>query len=159
MQSKKNKVEVKNGKGPTLACIDLGTNSFHMIICQAIPERDHFEVIIRFKEAVPFFRRALSAHYIDEPSMRSAIGIVKDMVKKANARGAHSIVAVATSAVRESKNGNEFLQRLREDLAIDAKMISGKEEGRLIYLGVLWSMPKLDGRHRHWRRQLRGNRC
>src|SRR5262249_38078563 len=136
----------KDGKGPTLACIDLGTNSFHMIICQAIPERDHFEVIIRFKEAVPFFRRALSAHYIDESAMRSAIGIVKDMVKKANARGAASVIAVATSAVRESKNGNEFLRGLREDLSIDAKMISGKEEGRLIYLGVLWSMPELEGR-------------
>jgi exopolyphosphatase/guanosine-5'-triphosphate,3'-diphosphate pyrophosphatase len=117
-----------------------------MIVCQAIPERDHFEVIIRFKEAVPFFRRALSAHYIDDSAMRSAISIVKDMVKKANARGADSVVAVATSAVRESKNGGDFLRSLREDLAIDAKMISGKEEGRLIYLGVLWSMPKLDGR-------------
>ena len=136
----------KEGRAPALACIDLGTNSFHMIVCQAIPERDHFEVIARFKEAVPFFRRALIAHYIDDTAMRSAIRIVKDMVKKANARGTEHVVAVATSAVRESKNGNEFLKRLRQDVDIDAKLISGKEEARLIYLGVLWSMPKLEGR-------------
>jgi exopolyphosphatase / guanosine-5'-triphosphate,3'-diphosphate pyrophosphatase len=146
MQSKSSKTAGKDSNGPIMACIDLGTNSFHMIVCQAIPERDHFEIMIRFKEAVPFFRRALSAHYIDDTAMRSAIGIVKDMVKKANAKGAQSVIAVATSAVRESKNGSEFLQRLRQDLEIDAKMISGKEEGRLIYLGVLWSMPELAGR-------------
>ncbi|MGQ4828508.1 Ppx/GppA phosphatase family protein, partial [Enterococcus faecalis] len=52
---------------------------------------------------------------------------------------------VATSAVRESKNGEAFLQLVRDELKIDARMISGKEEARLIYLGVLWSMPQLTG--------------
>ncbi len=75
--------------------------------------------------------------------MKAAARIVKDMTKKAIARGATSIVAVATSAVRESKNGKEFLELLNNELHIDAKLISGKEEARLIYLGVLWSMPKL----------------
>jgi exopolyphosphatase/guanosine-5'-triphosphate,3'-diphosphate pyrophosphatase len=131
---------------PTLACIDMGTNSFHMIVCQAIPERDHFDIIIRSKEAVPFFRRALSAHYIDDAAVRAAVRILKDMVKKAWAKGASSIIAVATSAVRESRNGHEFLERIGHELDIDARMISGKEEGRLIYLGVLWSMPELKER-------------
>ncbi len=130
--------------GPVFACIDMGTNSFHMVVCQATPERDHFEVIVKVKEAVPFFRRALSAHYIDDVAMRSALRILKDMLKKANENDATTVVAVATSAVRESKNGEEVLQRIRQELKLDAKMISGKEEARLIYLGVLWSMPELD---------------
>lgn len=132
--------------GPTIACIDMGTNSFHMIVCQATPERDHFQVITRVKEAVPFFRRALTAHYIDQVAVRSALRLLRDMVRKAEEKGASTIIAVATSAVRESKNGEEVLQLIRDELEIDAKMVSGKEEARLIYLGVLWSMPELNDR-------------
>lgn len=131
--------------GPILACIDMGTNSFHMIVCRATPERDHFEIITRSKEAVPFFRRSLAAHYIDESAMRSSIRIIKDMIKHAEEKGASSIIAVATSAVRESNNGEEVLQQISKEAKIQAKMISGKEEARLIYMGVLWSLPSLDG--------------
>jgi exopolyphosphatase/guanosine-5'-triphosphate,3'-diphosphate pyrophosphatase len=56
------------------------------------------------------------------------------------------VVAVATSAVRESDNGEAVLSQIRNELNLDARMISGREEARLIYLGVLWSMPKLKGR-------------
>ena len=130
--------------GPILACIDMGTNSFHMIVCQATPERDHFEIITRSKEAVPFFRRSLAAHYIDESALRSSIRIVKEMVKHAQDKGASSVIAVATSAVRESNNGEEVLQQIGKEAKIEVKMISGKEEARLIYIGVLWSMPALN---------------
>ena len=132
--------------GPVLACIDLGTNSFHMIVCRAIPDRDHFEIMFRSKEAVPFFRRALTNHFIDDSAMRAAVRIVKDMTRMARDKGATTIVAVATSAVRESKNGEDFLGRIRNDLNIDADMLSGTEEARLIYLGVLSSMPELKGK-------------
>lgn len=131
---------------PVLACIDMGTNSFHMIVCQASEDRDHFEVITRVKEAVPFFRRALSAHTIDQPALAAAARILKDMKSKAQQKGARRLVAVATSAVRESDNGEEVLAVMREELGLDARMISGKEEARLIYLGVLWSMPDLKGK-------------
>lgn len=131
--------------GPLIACIDMGTNSFHMIVCQAIEDRDHFEVIKREKEAVPFFRRALTAHTIDDAALGSAIRILSSMKAKAVQCGAKTIMAVATSAVREAANGEAVLQRVRDELQIDARMISGREEARLIYLGVLWSMPDLKG--------------
>jgi exopolyphosphatase / guanosine-5'-triphosphate,3'-diphosphate pyrophosphatase len=136
---------VKMQGGPVLAVIDMGTNSFHTIVCQASADRDHFEVITRVKEAVPFFRGALTAHYIDDQAMSSALGILSDMIRRAQEKKAFTILAVATSAVRESKNGEEALQQIREQLKLDVRMISGKEEARLIYLGVLWSMPSLGG--------------
>jgi exopolyphosphatase/guanosine-5'-triphosphate,3'-diphosphate pyrophosphatase len=136
---------VKVQGGPILACIDMGTNSFHMIVCQASPERDHFEVITRVKDAVPFFRGALTAHYIDDEAMKQALKILAEMMRRAQEKKAFTILAVATSAVRESKNGEEALAHIRETLKLDARMISGKEEARLIYLGVLWSMPELTG--------------
>ncbi len=148
VERKNSWVKVKGG--PVIAVIDMGTNSFHMIVCQASPDKDHFEVLAKVKEAVPFFRRSLTAHYIDEPAMRAASRILRDMIKKAKELGASTVVAVATSAVRESKNGEECLRRIRQELKVDARMVSGKEEARLIYLGVLSSLnssrTKLKGR-------------
>ena len=95
---------------------------------------------------MPFFRRALTQHTIDSTAMSAALRILKDMKAKAAQKGARRVVAVATSAVRESDNGEAVLSEIRDELALDARMISGREEARLIYLGVLWSMPKLKGR-------------
>jgi exopolyphosphatase/guanosine-5'-triphosphate,3'-diphosphate pyrophosphatase len=79
-------------------------------------------------------------------ALSQALRILKDMKTKAAQKGARRLVAVATSAVRESDNGEEVLRRIRAELDLDARMISGREEARLIYLGVLWSMPDLRGR-------------
>lgn len=131
---------------PIIACIDMGTNSFHMIVCRARQDHVNFAVVTRVREAVPFFRRALSQHTIDGPALASAQRILAQMQARAKEHGAERIIAVATSAVRESDNGEQVLQHLRTQLNLDARMISGKEEARLIYLGVLWSMPDLQKR-------------
>ena len=143
----------RQGKGsgevsrpPILACIDMGTNSFHMIVCQASADRDRFEVITRVKEAVPFFRRALTNHTIDAAAMSSALRILKDMQDKAVQKGARRIVGGATPAGRGPDKGEAGLVRIRAELGLDARMISGREEARLIYLGVLWSMPDVKGK-------------
>jgi exopolyphosphatase/guanosine-5'-triphosphate,3'-diphosphate pyrophosphatase len=146
---KKNSITIKGELaqgGPLIACIDMGTNSFHMIVCQASPQNDHFEIISRVREPVPFFRKSLVNHYIDEPARRSVLRILKDMRNLAIKEHAAKVIAVATSAVRESRNGQEILNLIKDELDIDARMISGREEARLIYLGVLWSMPNLNKR-------------
>lgn len=132
--------------GPIFACIDMGTNSLHMIVCRAKPSRKGFETITRVKEIAPFFRRSLGAHFIDDVALGRAKNILKGMMEHAIERDATTIIAVATSAVRESRNGEEVLEEIRNELSLDARMISGKEEARLIYLGVLYSMPKLNER-------------
>jgi len=132
--------------GPVFACIDMGTNSFHMIVCRATDDKEDFEVITKVKEIAPFFRRSLGAHFIDDHAYDTAKHILRDMLKQAQSKGATHVQAVATSAVRESRNGQETLERIRQELKLDARTISGKEEARLIYLGVLFSMPELKER-------------
>lgn len=144
--SRKSGSWAKISGGPVFACIDMGTNSFHMIVCRAKPTRDGFEIISRVKEAVPFFRKSLVNHFIDDLALESAESILQGMIKHAESRGATNIIAVATSAVRESRNGDQALEKIRQNLGLDARTISGKEEARLIYLGVLFSMPKLKGK-------------
>lgn len=132
--------------GPVLAVIDMGTNSFHMIVCRARAKRDGFDIISRVRDATPFFRKSLVNHFIDEEALSAAIAILANMLNHADARGASTVVAVATSAVRESRNDQEALNRIREELNLNVRTISGKEEARMIYLGVLFSMSELDGR-------------
>src|ERR1700679_1245923 len=82
---------VKVKGGPIIAVIDMGTNSFHMIVCQASPEKDHFEVLLKVKEAVPFFRRSLTDHFIDESALKAAVRILRDMIKQARERGGSTV--------------------------------------------------------------------
>ncbi len=127
---------------PVLAFIDMGTNSFHLIVFKA--KYNNYEVLTTVKEFVPFFRRSLNEHFISTQGLKATVNTLAKLCLTARSYGANVITAVATSAVRESKNGEEVLETIRKTLKIDAKMISGKEEARLIYLGVLWNMPNLD---------------
>ena len=54
--------------------------------------------------------------------------------------------AVATSAVREATNAEEFLRRARDEAGVEVQVISGYEEARLIQLGVLQALPVFDQR-------------
>lgn len=144
--SRKSGPFAKASGGPVLAVIDMGTNSFHMIICRARASRDGFDVISRVRDATPFFRKSLVNHFIDDEAQDAAVTILANMLNHADARDASTVVAVATSAVRESRNGQDSLNLIRAELNLNVRTLSGKEEARLIYLGVLFSMPDLSGR-------------
>src|SRR4051794_11768242 len=64
----------------------------------------------------------------------------------ADSQGAE-LHAVATSAVREAENRNEFVRRARDEAGVHVSVISGAEEARLIRLGVLQAVPVFDQRH------------
>ncbi len=72
--------------------------------------------------------------------MEKAIAALRRFQKVANTFNAETIVAVATSAVREAPNGKDFLHRVAVDLGLSVDLISGQEEARRIYLGVLSGM-------------------
>ena len=67
--------------------------------------------------------------------MEQAILALRRFQQEAFTRHCEKIIAVATSAVREADNGGDLLQRLRRNFALDVRVISGREEARLIYLG------------------------
>ena len=57
------------------------------------------------------------------------------------------MVTAATSAVREAPNGRDFLQSIKDELGIEVDLVSGPEEARLIYLGVLSGMSFVEKPH------------
>lgn len=127
-----------------LAAIDIGSNSIHMIVVAPEPGGG-YRVLDREREMVRLGKRALAAGApgakggagaLSERAMHDGLVALSRMSTLARLKGAERTVAVATSAVREASNGEEFLARVRAQTGLQPRRLSGEEEGRLIYLAV-----------------------
>lgn len=121
----------------TIAAIDVGTNSVHMVIARA--GKTGFDVLASEKEVVRLGEGAEGMDHLTFPAIERGVNALRRMKQIADAHSAR-IRAVATSAVREAANRDEFLTAVRESVGIDVEVISGAEEARLIQLGVSRSL-------------------
>lgn len=125
------------------AAIDVGSNSVHMVIADV--RRDgHFEVIDRVKEMVRLGRRTFISGRLERESMDLAVRALRNFVRLARLRRVERIRAVATSAVREARNRNAFIARIRRETGLRIRVIPGDEEARLIFNAVRHALG-LDG--------------
>ena len=124
-------------KDRILAAIDVGTNSIHMAVVQIQPSIPAFTIIDREKDMVRLGERDRETGHLTEAAMNRAIATLQRCKAIAESYHADDVVAVATSAVREAPNGREFLDRVEAELDLAVDLISGPEEARRIYLGVL----------------------
>ncbi|MBE9257233.1 MULTISPECIES: Ppx/GppA phosphatase family protein [Aphanizomenonaceae] len=123
-----------------IAAIDIGTNSLHMVVVKIEATLPSFTIIAREKETVRLGDRNLMTGDLKPEVMSKAIACLGRFKTLAESLGTSSIVAVATSAVRESPNGKEFLHQIETEVGLIVDLISGPEEARRIYLGVLSGM-------------------
>lgn len=122
-----------------IAAIDLGTNSFHMVIVKIDPTLPSFTIIDREKDMVRLGDFDQKGRLKSEVIERGII-CLRRFQEIAKTYNAEQIVAVATSAVREAPNGRDFIKQVSDELNLDISVISGQEEARRIYLGVLSAM-------------------
>ncbi len=123
-----------------LAAIDIGTNSFHMVIVKIDKNKKTFKVVDRVKESVRLGQGSSDMKYLTEEAMNRGIETLRRYKKVSDAYDA-PIRAIATSAVREALNQNEFIRRVYAELEIKIEVASGFEEARLIYLGIIQALP------------------
>ena len=122
-----------------IAAVDIGTNSIHMIVVQVRPDRS-FEVIDREKEMVRLGSGGLGGRALTDRSMTTALQVLSQFKRLAEANDVDEIVAAATSAVREADNGREFLTAVRQRTGIRVRVISGTEEARLIHRAAVYGV-------------------
>jgi len=123
-----------------LAALDIGTNSFHLIVVSVSPT-GNFEIIDREREVLRLSEGNIGENKIISPnSIEHAISTINRFNKIVESFGA-PLRAIATSAVRESSNKNEFLETVYEKTGVQIEVISGEEEARLIHLGILEAVP------------------
>src|SRR6476646_8449417 len=126
-----------------LAIIDIGTNSIHMVLAEVEPDFS-YTIVDRFKDMARLGDGMFKTGRLSDTAMARGLDVIHSLTTLARNKGYERIEAVATSAVREAKNGGEFLEAVmrRTDLAV--RVVTGKEEARLIYLGVRHSMDLAD---------------
>ena len=123
-----------------LAAIDIGTNSIHMVVVRIQPTLPAFTIIDREKDTVRLGDRSQDTGNLKPEAMERAISALRRCQEVAKSLNAEQIIAVATSAVREAPNGRDFLKQIESELGLFVNLISGQEEARRIYLGVLSGM-------------------
>jgi exopolyphosphatase/guanosine-5'-triphosphate,3'-diphosphate pyrophosphatase len=118
-----------------IAAIDVGSNSIHMVVAEARPG-GHFVVLDRAKEMVRLGRKSLTTGRLGKTPMERGLRALATFKSIAERHGVTRYRAVATSAVREARNGGEFIQRIYDEVGLRVRVIPGEEEARLIFLGV-----------------------
>ena len=120
------------------AAIDLGSNSFHMIVANYVDGRAI--VVDRLKEMVRLAGGLDENNYLSEEAMDRAIDCLEKFGQRIKSIPRQNVRAVGTNTLRLARNGIQFLRRANAALGQRIEVISGREEARLIYLGVANTM-------------------
>lgn len=118
-----------------LAAIDIGSNSIHMIVVDAVPGRD-LRVVAREKDMARLGDSAFADGHLSASAQARALSAIARFLELARRLEVESVLASATSAVREAANGRAFLALVRKQTGLLVSLLSGNEEARLIYLAV-----------------------
>jgi exopolyphosphatase/guanosine-5'-triphosphate,3'-diphosphate pyrophosphatase len=116
------------------AFIDLGTNTFHLLIVEVPSKKIHFTTSI----ATQLGKGGINSQLITPEAIERAMKVLKDFRTEIDRFEIQpeNIIATATSAVRNANNRMEFTDRVFNETAIKIQVISGDEEAALIYEGV-----------------------
>ncbi len=128
-------MEFRQIEEQVLGFIDIGTNSIRLMIIRLNPNHS-YTVLRQEKEVVRLGENEFKKNHLQPEAMERAVLVCKKFTELARSFGAGEIIALATSAAREANNQAEFLERLKNEAKLEVKVISGKEEARLTYLGV-----------------------
>ena len=118
----------------TFAAIDLGSNSFHMLVARR--EHGELRVLDRIREMVRLGGGLDATGHLDPEVQHAAMDCLSRFGQRLRGIPANNIRAVGTQTFRRLINANEFLLESEQALGCPVDIIAGREEARLIYLGV-----------------------
>ena len=122
-------------QGDTIAVIDLGTNTFHILIAEVLENRD-YRIVYRLRIPVMIGRGGINQGIITEEGQQRALAALRrfaELIKEYNVK---QVRATATSAFRNARNGTTLVQRVREETGIRIEIIDGMREAGYIFGGV-----------------------
>lgn len=119
-----------------VAAVDLGSNSFHMVIARASDDGQAYNVIDRLRENVRLGAGIDPLGRLTPEVQERALATLRVFGQRLANLAPHQVRAVATNTLRQAQNAEPFLRRAKVALGHDIDIISGREEARLIYRGV-----------------------
>lgn len=127
-----------------IAAIDLGSNSFHMVVAKA--DSGEIRILERLGEKVQLAAGIDDARQLSEEAMQRGLDCLKRFAQLINGLPLGAVRIVGTNALREARNRGEFIRRAEGILGHPVEVISGREEARLIYLGVSHTLADTPGK-------------
>ncbi len=132
------------GHRQVLAAVDLGSNSFHMVVARV--DHGHLTIIDRLREMVRLGGGLDEHGRIRKQAADRALACLARFGQRLADMHAESVRAVGTNALRKAKNAGEFLVLADAALGFPIEIVSGREEARLVYLGAVHSLPDAPSR-------------
>lgn len=126
-----------------LAAVDLGSNSFHMVVSRLA--HGQLTVIDRLREVVRLASGLDPRNRLTEASQEKALAALHRFGERLRAMQAGRVRVVATNTLRRARSTGRFMQRAARALGHPVEIISGIEEARLIYLGASHTLPGVEG--------------
>jgi len=127
-------------KPQEIAAIDLGSNSFHMVIARVV--NGALQVLGRLKQRVHLADGLDSNNVLSEEAMQRGLDCLALFAERLQGFSADNVTIVGTHALRQAVNAEAFLQRAAEVIPYPIEIISGQEEARLIFMGVEHTQPE-----------------
>jgi exopolyphosphatase/guanosine-5'-triphosphate,3'-diphosphate pyrophosphatase len=121
-----------------VAAVDLGSNSFHMIICSL--KDGKLQTIDRLKEMVRLAAGMDSDRYLNDEIQEKALACLERFGQRIRSFPANSVRIVGTNTLRQAKNSQQFIVKAEQALGHPIHIVSGIEEARLVYQGVAHSL-------------------
>ena len=123
-----------------VAVLDLGSNSFHMLIAK-LDENKRLQIVDKLKDTVRFAAGLDENNYIRPDTQERVRAFFHQYAERLRGFHPNCVRVVATDTFRRAKNGMEFLEEVQDILGFPIEIISGMEEARLIYQGVSHDFP------------------
>ena len=117
-----------------IAVIDLGTNTFHLLIAEISNQK--FEVLYKTNVPVKLGEGRINDNIIIPAAFERGINCLKNFEETILSFQVEKVKATATSAVRSANNGKDFVKAVKETTEIEIEILSGAEEAEFIYEGV-----------------------
>lgn len=128
----------------TLAAVDLGSNSFHMIVARL--QNGQLQILDRLREPVRLAAGLTDSLQLEPAAAQRALACLERFGQRIRELHPDKVRAVGTNTLRRARTAGDFLDQAQTALGHPIEVISGIEEARLIYLGVAHSLPDPGGR-------------
>ena len=134
---------VTDSEIPHMAAIDMGSNSFHMVIART--ESGEIRPVQKIAEKVMLATGLQEDNSLDEAALERGLACLRRFAQCLEGISPRYVRCVGTNTLRKARNGNAFLREARKILKCPVEVVNGREEARLIYLGVSHSLAQEDG--------------
>ena len=133
-------IQEKMPRPEEFAAVDLGSNSFHMVIARVVDGA--MQIIGRLKQRVHLADGLDSNNMLSEEAMERGIACLSLFAERLQGFDPASVCIVGTHTLRQASNATEFLKRAEKVIPYPIEIIPGNEEARLIFMGVEHTQPE-----------------